>query len=75
MEKKVEVKSGCGLWSLGCFLTILFVILKFAGVIGWSWLWVLSPLWIAIGVYVLVYVLIIGFLIGVVGVLVAAMKD
>ena len=28
-------------------LTLLFVALKLAGVIGWSWLWVLSPLWIA----------------------------
>ena len=27
-------------------LTLLFVILKLCGAIYWSWLWVLSPLWI-----------------------------
>lgn len=27
-------------------LTILFVGLKLANVIHWSWLWVVSPLWI-----------------------------
>ena len=26
-------------------LTLLFVGLKLAGVIGWSWWWVLAPLW------------------------------
>ena len=27
-------------------LTIVFIMLKLNGVIDWSWLWVLSPLWI-----------------------------
>ena len=27
-------------------LTIVFIVLKLCGVIGWSWWWVLSPLWI-----------------------------
>ena len=27
-------------------LELLFVGLKLAGVISWSWLWVLSPIWI-----------------------------
>lgn len=30
----------CGL------LTIAFIVLKLLGKITWSWLWVLSPLWI-----------------------------
>lgn len=29
-------------------LTIVFIVLKLCNVITWSWLWVLSPLWIAI---------------------------
>lgn len=29
-------------------LTILFIGLKLGGVITWSWLWVLSPLWITV---------------------------
>ena len=29
-------------------LLIVFIVLKLAGQIEWSWLWVLSPLWIGI---------------------------
>ena len=31
-------------------LTILFIALKLCGTITWSWLWVLSPLWIGLSV-------------------------
>jgi hypothetical protein len=31
----------CGL------LTIVFIVLKLIGYISWSWVWVLSPLWIS----------------------------
>lgn len=36
--------------QLGFFgvLTILFIALKLLGVIAWSWVWVLAPLWIGI---------------------------
>lgn len=27
-------------------LTVLFIALKLCGVITWSWIWVLAPLWI-----------------------------
>jgi len=27
-------------------LTLVFITLKLTGFIGWSWLWVLSPMWI-----------------------------
>lgn len=48
----------CGL------LTIAFIVLKLTDVIAWSWLWVLSPLWVltafilAVAVLFLVYVVI-----------------
>lgn len=29
-------------------LTIVFIVLKLVGVINWSWLWVLSPMWISL---------------------------
>ncbi len=35
--------SGIGFTGL---LTILFIALKLLGVIEWSWVWVLSPIWI-----------------------------
>ncbi len=28
-------------------LTILFIALKLTGFVNWSWLWVMSPLWIS----------------------------
>lgn len=41
-------------------LTIVFIALKLAGIISWSWLWVLSPLWIefvvAIAILAIVFI-------------------
>jgi len=31
-------------------LVILFIALKLCGVITWSWWWVLSPIWIGLGI-------------------------
>ena len=44
-------------------LTLIFIVLKLCNVINWSWLWVLSPLWLpfSIGLICLVIVLIILF--------------
>ena len=33
-------------------LTLIFVVLKLTHVIGWSWWWVLSPLWISAAIAV-----------------------
>lgn len=33
--------------GLGGILGIVFIILKLVGVISWSWIWVLSPIWIS----------------------------
>ena len=41
MHKKVSDISGLGFIEA---LTILFIAYKLAGLITWSWLWVLSPL-------------------------------
>jgi hypothetical protein len=41
--------GGMGFASL---LTILFITLKLTGVINWSWVWVLCPLWIGFAVFV-----------------------
>lgn len=42
--------------SLPVVLTLIFVVLKLVGVIDWPWLWVLSPLWIAVGLVVTFFV-------------------
>lgn len=44
MEKKTVNKNGIGFCGL---LTIAFIVLKLCGIIDWSWIWVLAPLWIA----------------------------
>lgn len=44
MENKTYNKNGVGFCGL---LTIAFVVLKLCGVINWSWVWVLAPLWIS----------------------------
>lgn len=38
----------CGL------LTIVFIVLKLLGKITWSWLWVLSPLWIVCAICLII---------------------
>ena len=34
-------------------LTVVFIVLKLVGVINWSWIWVLAPLWIPFLLYIL----------------------
>lgn len=43
-------KSGISVVTL---LTIVFLVLKLTHVIGWSWWWVLSPLWICAAIILL----------------------
>lgn len=46
--------TGCGRFVI-IALTMLFIALKIASVITWSWLWVLSPLWLPIAATLLFY--------------------
>ncbi len=36
-------------------LTLLFVVLKLFGAITWSWVWVLSPMWLPFAVILAVF--------------------
>lgn len=45
--------------GLGGLLTIVFIVLKLCGVIHWSWLWVLAPLWIPIAIALLILLIVI----------------
>lgn len=49
MQLKVNISG------IQFFLLVLFIILKVVGVFTWSWLWVLTPLWLP-------FVLFFGFL-------------
>lgn len=52
-----ETTATCGIGFPG-LLTLLFIGLKLSHVISWSWLWVLSPLWISFGLFILTIIII-----------------
>lgn len=54
-DKKETVNVNIG----GLFTTLLavaFIVLKLCHVIEWSWLWVLSPLWIPLAIVIAIVV-------------------
>ena len=55
MEKDTRVGLG-----FAEALTILFTALKLCGVIDWPWLWVVSPIWISIGLVVVIGLVIVS---------------
>jgi hypothetical protein len=50
MKKKYE-QHGLGFVEA---LGLLFIMLKLTGVITWSWLWVLCPLWISAAIVIVI---------------------
>ena len=54
--KNNETTANGGIGFTG-LVTIVFIVLKLCGVISWSWLWVLSPLWISVVVWVVLVVI------------------
>lgn len=47
MSDSSQSNGGIGFAGL---LAVLFIGLKLGGVIQWSWLWVLSPIWIPLAI-------------------------
>ena len=47
-------KNTGGVGFLG-LLTLLFIGLKLTGYITWSWIWVLSPIWIPFSIALLIF--------------------
>lgn len=60
MSHKVTIKPASV--GFGGLLAIVFITLKLCGVIQWSWLWVLAPLWIP----VLITIAILGVVFGII---------
>ena len=56
-QQSKGTSKGTGVFTL---LTLLFVALKLTGFIAWSWVWVLSPLWISV-LLLLLFVVILMF--------------
>ena len=51
----IKNNSNGGVGFIG-LLTIVFITLKLTNLIAWSWLWVLSPIWITFLLIVLLVV-------------------
>ena len=54
MSEKTKISVQIG--SLPTLLTVAFVVLKLCNVITWSWWWVTSPLWIPLGLLLLIFI-------------------
>lgn len=48
-----------GMWVIALFTFMVFFILKLANIIAWPWVWVFSPMWIACGIYTMVFLFIV----------------
>ena len=62
MDKSNPVRSSGGI-GMGWVFFTLFLVLKLAGVIHWSWWWVAAPLWAPVavaGLFILLYAVIVG---------------
>jgi len=55
MSENNTSSGGTGFVGL---LTIVFITLKLLGVIAWTWLWVLSPIWIPLGLAIMSLVIV-----------------
>ena len=53
MKNEQVASNGLG---LGTVLFIVFLILKLINVIDWSWWWVTAPLWIPIGLAIMIFI-------------------
>ena len=49
-------------FPIASILAIVFVVLKLTNVISWLWWWVLSPLWIPLGLIAILFVIVFIFL-------------
>lgn len=55
-----ERNNTTAVWALCGLFDVALIVLKLTGVINWSWLWVLAPIWIptAITLAIIVIVLV-----------------
>ena len=58
MKKNKTSTSGLRLASV---LTIVFIVLKLVGTNNWSWWWVLSPLWISAGLWLILLIIVVAW--------------
>ncbi len=54
-DSKINIKFGWDLFIT--LLIILFLYLKLTNQIGWSWWWVLSPVWIPVIIVIFIFLI------------------
>lgn len=55
MKNNNQTGGGVGIATV---LAIVFIVLKVCNLITWSWVWVLSPLWISLGLLFIVLMIV-----------------
>ena len=55
MKNNSSGPGGIGFCGL---LTILFIALRLTGFISWSWLWVVSPIWLSLAFWLILLILV-----------------
>lgn len=54
----MKVDLSCGGSGFVSLLTVAFIVLKITEHIEWSWVWVLSPIWISVALTVAILLLV-----------------
>jgi hypothetical protein len=54
------MSSSSGGIGFAGLLTVAFIVLKLTEVIAWSWWWILSPIWIPLGLGMIIGMIAIG---------------
>ena len=57
-DKKIHIYMTPRALIISVLLTITFVLLKLNNIITWSWMWVLSPLWIVQSILTILLIII-----------------
>ena len=60
-ETSIRGEASSGGIGFAGLLAVLFIALKLTGYIEWSWLWVLSPIWISVAVGIGFLLVFLGF--------------
>lgn len=57
MQQNTNASAGAGFFTL---LGVAFIVMKLCGVINWSWLWVLAPLWVPLAIVGILIIIVIA---------------
>ena len=60
MNKRRRTTSSASSGGVGVcgVLAIVFIVLKLTKLINWSWVWVLSPIWITLGLALIAFIVV-----------------